>query len=596
MQLIQSVDDKKRQEEEAKARKIYDEEKRVKEEEYEKRKAREEEEYKKQNFCAWHSLAKANYTCEGCGKRFCYRCLGQEEGKKAYCKGCWSSLKYKVHIEGKTKGIVKEKAVKSETMEIIDSLNGSSPEEMIRKIRQLGADKSSETVKALIDKLGHEDERVRAESAKSLGKIGDTRAVIPLCNRLADSSENVRKTCVLSIGFLKDTRALTHLEQLTYIERDESVKTLIEESIEILRKIQEEKAYELIRKLATEDWQERTRIIEEIVKLGSVAVMPLIKILGARNPNMVLSALEVLSTLGDKKAVPSVISLLNSPEENIRVSAVDALGRFKDESAVPDLIGLRDDISPQVRLALINALSFYPSEEIIDTLINGLFDEDEKVRNKAIDVMKSIDLPEIAPGMVRVLIVKKELRTVAFEILEKKGSYAIEEMGSAIQECEDEEAIKLLLELLALTGDKSSINHMKELSKKKTISKELKGAAKDSINKLSRRLGLGIGDTFSRFMRTLNKKYEEFSSKAQKKVSAMSKKDKKEVLPTCSVCNKVIRKQYPELKGEIVWQLENRSYCKKCGELYCPKCARKSEMGMGTTLISCPKCKKEPKD
>jgi len=597
MQLIQSVDDKKRTEEDEITRKQEQEARRQREEEEKLKKDKEAEEYRKQTFCAWHANLKANYTCGGCNKRFCFRCLGKEEGENAYCKACWSSLKYKSHIEGKKQTSATAGSLNPETQALIDSLPSSSTEDMIHIIRKLGADRSSETVQVLIDKLEHEEERVRTEAAKSLGKIGDPRGVIPLCNKLGDPADNMRKACIVSLGFLKDIRAFPHLEQLRYIERDEAIVELLQDALENIKKVKEEHAYDLIRKLATEDWNIRTQIIEELVKLGSEAVVPLIKILVAKNPNMVMAALETLSTLGDKRAVEPTLPLLKSYDENIRIAAIDALARFKDKSVLPELLSLRDDESPSVRVAFIDTLRLYSSEEIIEPLINGLFDPDKNVKNKAIEILKTIDLPAIAPGMVRILINKKDLRQVAFEILEKKGEHAQEEMIAGLNECEDDEGRLMLINLLSLRGDRDSIDRLKEFTKRKDLDKEVRNAAKDAATKISKRLGITFADSISRFMRNINKKCTDFTSKAQQKMSDMTKKEEaKEALPTCSVCKKVIRKQYPELKGELVWQLENRSYCKKCGKLYCPKCARKSDMGMGMTLISCPVCKKDKKD
>jgi len=195
--------------------------------------------------------------------------------------------------------------------------------------------------------------------------------------------------------------------------------------------------------------------------------------------------------------------------------------------------------------------------------------------------------------MVTILVKEKELRHIASEILKKRGKYVLYEAGQALYESDDHEVQKILIDVLVLTGDKNSIDTLKEFSGKKDIDKDIRNAARDACSKISKRLGLGFMQTITGFFNKVNKSYADIQTKAKETViNKMKKEPAKEVLPACSVCGKIIRKQYPELKGEILWELIHKRDCEKCGKSFCPKCALKTPMGGNTLLISCPECRK----
>lgn len=590
--LMQSVEAKKRmEEEEIEAKKLQEE--RKKQEEEEKRKQEEEaNEWKSYTFCAWHKSVKAEYTCEECSKRFCIKCLGEKKEDSACCKGCLSNRKYQNLLKPGLKSQVQSE-VKDETAILIDSLKENDPEKLIETIRLLGTKKSPDVVTALLNKIDYKDEKVRCEIIKSIGKTGDPSAVLPLCNLLVDNNITIKKMTIWALESLNDDRALDHLKQLLKIERDPSVKEIIGETCNSLKKVREEKVYELIRKLATDNEELRTVTVEELITLGETSVMPLLKILGAKNSNMVLSALEVLATIGDKKAIEGIIPLLQNPDEQMRVAAVETLGRFKNEHIISHIITLQEDESERVRMAVINALNFFTCEEIVNPLLNALFDESASVRDKASGILDRLDIPDIATAMVTILVKEKELRHIASEILKKRGKYVLYETGQALYESDDPEVQKMLIDILVMVGDKNSIDTLKEFSGKKDIDKEIRNAAKDACSKIGKRLGIGLIQSVSGFFNKLNKSYSDIQTKAKETVmNKMKKEPEKDILPTCSVCGKIIRKQYPELKGEILWELINKMDCDKCGKAFCPKCALKTPMGGNTTLISCPECRK----
>lgn len=591
--LMESVETKKRMEEQAiEVKKQEEERKRL--EEIEKRNKEEEEvKWKNYTFCAWHPSVNAEYTCESCNKRFCIKCLGEKKGNSATCKSCLSNKKY-INIMKTSSKFQGEPAVKDETDILIETFNKEQDQEkLLETIKLLGTKKSPGVVTALLNKIDYRDEKIRCEIIKSLGKTGDPSVVLPLCNLLADNNISVKKMTLWALESLNDDRALDHLNQLLKIEKNTSVRELIEETCKSLQKVREEKVYELIRKLTTDNEEVRTATVEKLIRLGEASVAPLMKILGANNPDLVLAALEILATIGDKKSVEGIIPLLQNPDEQVKIAAVETLGRFKDEAVIPHLVTLQEDRSEQVRMAVIIGLSFFTCEEIVNPLLSALFDESDNVRKKAVETIESLDMPEIASSMVTILVQEKDLRHIASEILKKRGKYVLYETGQALYESNDAEVQKMLLDILILSGDKTSIDAIKEFSGRKDIDKDIRNAAKDACNKIGKKLGLGFMQTITGFFNKVNKSYAHMQTKARETVmNKMKKEAKKEVLPLCSVCGKIIRKQYPELKGEILWELIHKSDCEKCGKSFCPKCAIKTPMGGNTILISCPECRK----
>lgn len=96
--------------------------------------------------------------------------------------------------------------------------------------------------------------------------------------------------------------------------------------------------------LISQDWRKRQYAVEKIDFFASpVALVPLIKALGDKEPSVRWRTAEALGKIKDRRTVPYLVPLLKDKEGEIRLSVVKALGEIRDIRAVFPLIELLYD-------------------------------------------------------------------------------------------------------------------------------------------------------------------------------------------------------------------------------------------------------------
>ncbi|MEQ8188545.1 MAG: HEAT repeat domain-containing protein [Candidatus Eremiobacterota bacterium] len=96
--------------------------------------------------------------------------------------------------------------------------------------------------------------------------------------------------------------------------------------------------------LISQDWRKRQYAVEKIDFFASpLALVPLIKALGDKEPSVRWRTAEALGKIKDRRTVPYLIPLLKDKEGEIRLSVVKALGEIRDIRAVFPLIELLYD-------------------------------------------------------------------------------------------------------------------------------------------------------------------------------------------------------------------------------------------------------------
>ena len=96
--------------------------------------------------------------------------------------------------------------------------------------------------------------------------------------------------------------------------------------------------------LNSHDWRKRQYAVERLEFFDSpLALVPLIKALGDKEPSVRWRAAEALGKIKDRRTVPYLVPLLDDKEGEIRLSAVKALGEIRDIRAVFPLIDLLYD-------------------------------------------------------------------------------------------------------------------------------------------------------------------------------------------------------------------------------------------------------------
>lgn len=131
------------------------------------------------------------------------------------------------------------------------------------------------SVEPLIGLLDDSDPELRRRTVLALGEIGDTRATEPLIAALNDTDEDVRDQVFDALGNIKDIKAVETL--INYYLNDTASKI-------------------------------HNTTSDALVKLGEIAVEPLIEILNEDNR----SVISILIEIGDQRAVNPLIDALNN--------------------------------------------------------------------------------------------------------------------------------------------------------------------------------------------------------------------------------------------------------------------------------------------
>jgi HEAT repeat protein len=96
--------------------------------------------------------------------------------------------------------------------------------------------------------------------------------------------------------------------------------------------------------LNSHDWRKRQYAVERLEVFDSpLALVPLIRALGDKEPSVRWRSAEALGKIKDRRSVPYLVPLLKDKEGEIRLSAVKALGEIRDIRAVFPLIDLLYD-------------------------------------------------------------------------------------------------------------------------------------------------------------------------------------------------------------------------------------------------------------
>ena len=150
---------------------------------------------------------------------------------------------------------------------------------------------------------------------------------------------------------------------------------------------QEKEIDELIGNLGTRYWD---KAADELVKIGEVAVEPLIKTLNIGSGRTSQNANFVLARIGTQKAVAAVILALKNQKFDFRVraNAAAALGEIGSEDFIHPLSeALQTDEHWWVRNFAVGALGKIVSERVVDPLIEAMNDENHYVRRAAVSVL-----------------------------------------------------------------------------------------------------------------------------------------------------------------------------------------------------------------
>jgi HEAT repeat protein len=219
-------------------------------------------------------------------------------------------------------------------------LKSSNPEARVKAARSLGAAKNRKSVSHLLRHLEDENRQVRLAVVDALGEIGHAASAEPVAIALADLPKRL-KSGTSSAG-------------------------LDPEAAE----------YEALAKA--------------LAKLGSPAVMPLLRVLDSEDKDSRRWAAFALGWIKDARTVDPLIQKLGDSRSEVRRSAALALGEIGDARAVRPLIGVLAHRDLETRRAAAEALGFLGAGEAVDALVNAVADQSERVQIPAIRALARV--------------------------------------------------------------------------------------------------------------------------------------------------------------------------------------------------------------
>nr|WP_201280478.1 HEAT repeat domain-containing protein [Hassalia byssoidea] len=150
------------------------------------------------------------------------------------------------------------------------------------------------------------------------------------------------------------------------------------------------------------DFQQRWEIAKVFVRLGNVAITPLIDILQDEDASELRwYAVRILGDLKNPKAIASLVEFLQTTDdEELKAIAAAALGQI-GQSAIAALSELLTSVD--TRILAVRSLSYIRQPEIITPLLNVVQDPLVEIRAIAIEALSSFHDSRIPPILLNAL-------------------------------------------------------------------------------------------------------------------------------------------------------------------------------------------------
>ncbi len=161
--------------------------------------------------------------------------------------------------------------------------------------------------------------------------------------------------------------------------------------------IEQEVEQLIVQAFSDTDSEVRKNASDELGKIGSNAVLPLIEVIKHGDRKARYRATVILGQIRDERSVQALVALLKTDEiDNIRSRAAYALGELGDKQATDALIVALKDVSPEVRQTAVYALAKVGDAQVLPTLAyvqqydQGEF-YGEKVKEAAAEAIQQIE-------------------------------------------------------------------------------------------------------------------------------------------------------------------------------------------------------------
>jgi len=153
----------------------------------------------------------------------------------------------------------------------------------------------------------------------------------------------------------------------------------------------------LLERFAEEpDFFVRENLTWAVVRIGAVAVPPLLELLRHPNPSARQQAALTLGKLKDARAVEALINALQDPQLEVAQRAVHALGQIGDPIAIPALLSFLASENDELKNTVRTALEQF-GEAAVQPLSTALQLEPWPVRQQIADILGAMSLVSTLP-------------------------------------------------------------------------------------------------------------------------------------------------------------------------------------------------------
>jgi HEAT repeat protein len=240
------------------------------------------------------------------------------------------------------------------------------------------------------------------------------------------------------------------------------------------------------------DVTKRERAAQDLIRLGTDAVSPMIEALQTKDPNLLLlyqqilaripsaapsliktlktahpmirgRAAEIFAINKDRNAVPVLLEALQGEYFTVRSRAALALGKIGDPKAIQPLLHALKDEEDEVRIGACLALGFFKDPSTFDDVTNVLLDDPKiEVRRAAARALGNTGHPAALPYLMEALhdsywwYEREYAATDLLLAIEKMGITAVNPLIAALQDKEGT-VRKFAAILLGKLGDPHAI-------------------------------------------------------------------------------------------------------------------------------------------
>lgn len=222
------------------------------------------------------------------------------------------------------------------------------------------------------------------------------------------------------------------------------------------------------------------------VQLGEPAVASLIELLNDPDLYNRSRAIEVLSKIGDKKAIKPLEAKLSDSSGLVRIQAAAALYGMGQENTTKKVIldALKSE-DVQAKRVAIKAVAESVDDPPLKPMLELMKDADADVRNYAAQAIGKTRSAEAVPPLVKILQEdeNQQVRASAAGSLEKLGKSAVEPLIKVLEGTEDMELTIRIVQILGNLGDKKAIKPLEKVYKE-TSNAVLKNETAKALNKI----------------------------------------------------------------------------------------------------------------